>query len=158
KTLPPFDLTDQNQTPVNLDSLRGKVWVTNLMFATCPGICLQLGKHMQKIDAHFPKPNDLRIVSLSINPENDTPAVLKEYAQKLNASPRWLFLTGSRDQIVKLANQGLFLSAGTPEVLTHSEKFVLIDRKGALRGFFDGENPKNIPTIIAAIEKLLQEP
>ena len=96
----------------------------------------------------------MRLVSITITPEYDQPPVLRKYAEQFQASKKWLFFTGAREQITKLANDGFWLSAGSPGTVTHSEKFVLVDRTGHVRGFFDGMKPESIPALEKAIEDL----
>jgi len=126
------------------------------MFATCNGVCLRLGEQMKSLDSQLGPRDDIRLVSISVNPEADTPENLRKYAEGLKASAKWLFLTGSRAEITKLATGGFALSAGTVEVLTHSDKLVLIDREGVVRGYFDGEKPESVPQIVEAIARLNQ--
>jgi protein SCO1/2 len=84
--------------------------------------------------------------------------VLRKYAEGYQASDKWLFLTGERTQIVRLANDGFWLSAGTPGTVTHSDNFVLVDREGKVRGFFDGMKPESVPRLLEAIGKLPKLP
>lgn len=154
RSLPDFTLTDQYGSPVTREMMRGKVWVANLMFASCSTVCLTLGKHLSALDAKIQALPEVRIVSLSVTPEADTPDVLRAYAQKCGASQQWLFLTGERAQIQQLATGGFCLSAGTDEVLTHSDKLVLIDRAGIVRGYFDGKKADCVPQILSAITAL----
>jgi protein SCO1/2 len=156
RIVPDFELTESRGTPVTLSTIKGRIWVANLMFATCNGVCLRLGEQMKSLDSQLGPRDDIRLVSISVNPEADTPENLRKYAEGLKASAKWLFLTGSRSEITKLATGGFALSAGTAEVLTHSDKLVLIDREGVVRGYFDGEKPESIPQIVEAIARLNQ--
>ena len=154
RIVPDFELTESRGTPVTLSTLRGRIWVANLMFATCNGVCLRLGEQMKSLDSRLGPRDDISLVSISVNPEADTPENLRTYAEGLKASARWIFLTGSRSEITKLATGGFALSAGTAEVLTHSDKLVLIDREGVVRGYFDGEKPESVPQLLKAIAAL----
>ena len=154
RIVPDFELTESRGTPVTLPTLKGRIWVANLMFATCNGVCLRLGEQMKALDAQLGSRDDIRLVSISVNPEADTPDILRTYGEGLKASEKWLFLTGARSEITKLATGGFALSAGTPEALTHSDKLVLIDRQGVVRGYFDGEKPESAPQIIEAIARI----
>ena len=158
RPLPDFTLTDQYGSPVTREMMRGKVWVANLMFASCSTVCLTLGKHLSALDAKIQALPEVRIVSLSVAPEADTPDVLRAYAQKWSASPQWLFLTGERAQIQQLATGGFCLSAGTDEVLTHSDKLVVVDRTGTVRGYFDGMNSEENDAALRLIKALIKEP
>jgi protein SCO1/2 len=155
RSLPDFTLTDQHGTSVSRESLSGKIWVANLMFASCSTVCVTLGKHLSALDAKIQSIPEVRIVSLSVTPEADTPEVLRAYAKRWSASPQWLFLTGERAQIQRLATGGFCLSAGTDEVLAHSDKLVVVDRSGTVRGYFDGtqsEAPKAVLTLLKTLQ------
>jgi protein SCO1/2 len=154
RAVPDFSLTDQNGTSVTRESLRGKIWVANLMFASCSTACLTLGKHLSALDAKIQALPEVRIVSLSVTPEADTPEVLRAYAQRWSASPQWLFLTGERAQIQQLATGGFCLSAGTDEVLTHSDKLVVVDRTGTVRGYFDGTHSEASEAVLRLLKTL----
>ena len=155
--LPDFSLTESHGQKVDRADLLGKIWVANLMFTSCGDTCPMLSASMSKLDRALGARDDLRLVSITITPEYDQPAVLREYAETFQASEKWLFLTGARTQITKLANDGFWLSAGTPGTVTHSDKFVLVDREGHVRGFFDGLKEESIAQLIDAIKKLDQK-
>jgi protein SCO1/2 len=154
RAVPDFRLTESHEQPVTLADLKGKVWVANLMFASCPDVCVRMAEQFAKLDRQLGPRDDVRLVSVTITPEADTPAVLRAYAEKLGASEKWWFLTGDRSEVVKLANQGFLLSAGTAETLTHSDKLVLVDRTGTVRGYFDGGKPESVPQLAAEIARL----
>jgi protein SCO1/2 len=158
RPLPDFTLTDQHGSPVTREVMRGKIWVANLMFASCSTVCLTLGKHLSALDAKIQALPEVRIVSLSVTPEADTPGVLRAYAQKWSASQQWLFLTGERAQIQRLATGGFCLSAGTDEVLTHSDKLVVVDRAGIVRGYFDGTQSEAPKAVLTLLKTLQNEP
>jgi protein SCO1/2 len=117
-------------------------------------VCVRIGEQLAKLDRQLGPRDDVRLVSITITPNIDTPSVLRAYADRLGASEKWWFLTGDRNEVVKLANQGFLLSAGTAETLTHSDKLVLVDRTGIVRGYFDGEKPESVPQLAAEIARL----
>lgn len=149
-----FSLTDQNGTSVTRESSGDKLWVANLMFASCNTACLPIGKHLSALDAKIQALPEVRIVSLSVIPETDTPGVLRADAQRWSASPQWLFLTGERAQIQLLATGGFCLSAGPDEVLTHSARLVLMDRPGTVRGYFDGTQSEASEAVLRLVKTL----
>ena len=100
--------------------------------------------------------DDVRLVSITITPEDEQPAVLREYAERFQDLEKWLFLTGARAEITKLANDGFWLSAGSPVPVTHSEKFVLVDREGKVRGLCDGNKAESVPQLVEAIDGLIR--
>lgn len=152
--VPDFTLTESHGQPLTRADLLGKIWVANLMFTSCPSTCPTLSATMSKVDRLLGPRADVRLVSITITPEYDQPAVLREYAKGFNASDKWLFLTGERAQIVKLANEGFWMSAGTPGTVTHSDNFVLVDREGKVRGFFDGTKIENAEKVAAEVVRL----
>ena len=158
RQIPEFSLVAHTGQSIRREDLSGKVWVASLMFATCRDVCLQIAEHLKKIDRSIQSIPEARIVSISINPEEDRPEALTAYAKGLDASGQWLFLTGERSEIRKLAQAGLFLSAGTDEApLFHSEKLVVIDAQGAVRGYFDGLDPASVSKITKLLNRLQKQ-
>lgn len=152
--VPDFTLTERSGQPLSLADLRGKVWIANLMFTSCPDVCLVLSGEMGKLDRELADQPAIRLVSISITPEYDTPERLREYAERFQASGHWLFLTGEREVIVNVANKGFLLSAGTEGTVTHSEKFVLVDSEGKARGLFDSANPASRKALLEQAKAL----
>ncbi len=152
--VPDFALTESRGVPIARADLLGKVWVANLIFTSCGEACPKLSATMGQLDRALGPRDDVRLVSITITPEYDQPVVLREYAERFQASDKWLFLTGERATITKLANDGFWLSAGSPGTVSHSEKFVLLDREGRVRGFFDGNLPETVPQLVKAIGDL----
>ncbi|MGS2764137.1 SCO family protein [Sinomicrobium sp. M5D2P9] len=140
--VPPFAFTDQNNKKITNADYKGKVYLIEFFFTTCPTICPVMNKNMVKIQEAFRDNLKFGIASITINPENDTPEVLKAYAEKYGAEhPNWHFLTGDQDEIYQLANNGFNLYAGVnPEVdggFEHSGMFALVDEKGNIRSRID---------------------
>jgi cytochrome oxidase Cu insertion factor (SCO1/SenC/PrrC family) len=138
--VPPFSLTNQDGKPFTNASVTGKVWVANYVFTRCAGPCPTMTAEMASL-AHDINQPDVRFVSFSVDPEYDTPAVLKDYASRFGADhSRWSFVTGEKSQIFRLAERGMKITAapaGENNVIIHSEKFVLVDREGWIRGYYD---------------------
>lgn len=168
----PFSLTNQNGVVTTLDELRGHVWLADIIFTRCPGPCARMTRQMASVQAVLPKDSQAKLISLTTDPEFDSPAVLKQYADKFGADPsRWQFLTGTKLGIAALAGDSLKLTALTvkPEDRTsaddlfiHSTIFVLVDKQARLRGAFetsgDGIEWTNIqPVIVSAIKQLERE-
>lgn len=165
--VPDFTLTDQNGNAFGSDQLDGKVWVADFMFTRCNGICPMLSANMQALQTELQRDprwqRDIRLVSLSVDTDHDTPAVLRDYAQRFHAEPgQWVFLTGERDVVWPLIEDGFKLMVDeTPdnEVMpfAHSSKFALVDRSGHVRAYHDGTTPEGRAALIADLQRLLKE-
>lgn len=169
---PKFQLIDQNNKSISNKDYDGKVYVVEFFFSTCPSICPVMNKNMVDIQNEFFGNPNFGIVSITIDPENDTPKVLKSHAETLGAkSANWHFLTGDKKYIYDIANKGFNLYAGENSKANggfeHSGLFALIDKKGNIRCrkdefgnptlYYDGLEKKGIKTITADIKKLLNE-
>ena len=127
----PFALTDQRGEAFDSASLKGKVWLGSVFFSNCPGPCFRENQAVADILREIDDP-EFVAVSLTCDPDTDTPDVLRRYADRFEAIPdRWHFLTGDMAVIKKVANDTFFLPA---EVGVHSERGVVFDRQGRLRG------------------------
>lgn len=154
---PAFSLTDQNEKPVTHETLRGNPWVAAFIFTQCAGPCPMMSAKMAELQKAVPNPR-LKLVSFTVDPERDTPAVLKEYAQKLGADEsRWHFLTGPKDAMFDAA-RGMKLAAGpaTEEApIFHSDLFVLIDADGKVRGIYHSNEADALARLAADARRLI---
>ncbi len=168
-----FTLTNQQGQPFSLADLRGQVWVADIIFTRCAGPCPRMTRQMKEFQDALPSGGSNRLVTLTTDPKFDTPEVLRRYAERFGADPkRWVFLTGSPKEIAKLATESLKLTAiekapaeqQSPEDLfIHSTIFVVVDKKGQLRGAYEttGEDidPKKVKAqILSAVKRLEREP
>jgi len=113
-----------------------------------------LTKHLKSLQEMFHEYPDVELVSISVNPEQDTPQALSTYAQKYGAdTTRWHFLTGSREDITKVSVQG-FKIGSVDEPIFHSASFVLVDRQGNIRGYYDGTNKNEVKKLSEDLLKL----
>ena len=167
-----FTLTNQNGRAVSLADLRGHPWVADIIFTTCPGPCRKMTRQMKELQHALPPGSRAKLVSLTTFPAFDTPAVLKAYAEQFGADPnRWLFLTGAKTEINRLAVDSLKLTAiekkpedreSPDDLFIHSTIFVIVDKQAQLRGVFettgDDIDPKKVQAqILAALKQLEQE-
>lgn len=153
--VPAFQLTDSHGRPFDSASLKGDVWVAEFMFTSCPGICPTMTAEMKKIFAAFPDAPEFKIVSVSVDPNIDTPEVLAKYSQSHGTvSDRWHRLTGDSAEILKLSSQGFKVGSMT-NPLDHSSNFILVDRQGNIRGYYDSLEPDKMTALIEDIKKLL---
>jgi protein SCO1 len=153
--VPTFSLVDQNNQPVTNQTLRGKPWVAAFIFTKCAGPCPMMSANMAKLQQRVPHP-DLKLVSFTVDPQRDTPAVLKQYAQNFNADEsRWSFLTGSSEAMAGVAKGMLlpFMPASGDADITHSTKFLLVDAAGGVRGIYsaDAEGMEQLATDAAKL-------
>jgi cytochrome oxidase Cu insertion factor (SCO1/SenC/PrrC family) len=142
-TVPPFALTERSGKPFSAAELQGRVWIANFIFTRCPDVCPALTEKMgllQEILTGPPEP--VRLVSFTVDPAHDTPAVLSEYATRRGARDSWFFLTGPRNALAGLLKDGFkvaFADDGPATApITHSDRFVLVDREMRIRGFYHG--------------------
>jgi protein SCO1/2 len=159
--LPPFSLTERSGKPVSLSDLKGKVWVADFFYASCPGPCPMVSSRLSALQKAIGDDPNVRLVSISTDPDNDTPAVLQTYAQRFGASDRWLFLTGKKEEIYSLANLGFKLALvedrTAKEPITHSTRLVLVDRVGTVRGFYDGIGEDGSQRLLEDLHRLEKE-
>lgn len=167
-----FTLTNQNGQTVSLAGLSGRVWVADIIFTRCPGPCLKMTRQMKELQQALPAASQGRLVTLTTDPDFDTPPVLKTYAERFGAdTDRWLFLTGTKKQIADLAIDSLKLTAiekkpeereSAQDLFVHSTIFVIVDKRAQLRGVFEttGEGvdwPQMQGRILAAVRRLERE-
>lgn len=163
---PAFTLTDQAGEPFSHEALAGKVWIADFIFTRCTSICPVMTAKMAELRdqlSQFPHSEDVRLVSVSVEPEHDQPAVLAEYAAKFKADrQQWRFLTGDRMVIWPLIEMGFKLPVGiAPEdpdmPIGHSPKFVLVDRAGKIRGYYNALMPDDRQQLRIDLQKVLLE-
>jgi cytochrome oxidase Cu insertion factor (SCO1/SenC/PrrC family) len=153
--VPAFSLIDQNSKSLTLESLRGKPWIATFVFTRCAGPCPVMTAKMGVLQKSLPANVDL--VSVSVDPTNDTPSVLKEYAAKYAADEsRWHFLTGDPDAIYAFA-RGMMITAvpATQEKpIIHSERFILVGPDGDIRGYYSNNDEKEMANLKLDAETL----
>jgi protein SCO1/2 len=169
---PKFDLINQNNEKINNETYKGKVYVLEFFFTTCPSICPKMNQSMLIIEKKFFGNPNFGIVSITIDPQHDTPEVLKAHAELLGVkSNNWNFLTGKREVVFDLANKGFNLYAGENSKVNggfeHSGLFALIDKKGNIRCrkdnygnpilYYDGLEKSGVRDIQQDISILLKE-
>ncbi len=216
--IPDFALTDQNGRPVRRTDLEGKVWIASFIFTNCRDECPLMTAEMAQLQAGFADVPDFRLVSISVDPERDQPAVLSQYADRFNADPaRWLFLTGDKQAIYRLVREGFrvgivdpaepepsrlspingstlgesrrwadralpsavawnagwplnvrrwwrslapaaaFANHGPAQDTLHSTRFVLIDRRAQIRGYYESREEAALQQLRQHVQMLLRE-
>ena len=168
-----FALTNQFGSAVSLADLRGELWIADIIFTRCPGPCLKMTRQMKELQDALPAASKTRLVTLTTDPDFDTPPVLAKYAERFNADTnRWMFLTGTKKEISALGGGSLKLSAvevkpaerkSENDLFIHSTIFVVVDKQARLRGVFEtgGEGVDwsvEKQKILAAVKQLEREP
>ena len=140
-SVPEFTLTNQQRDEISLSDLSGKVWVADFIFTHCPTICPIMTKEMAMLQSEFDSP-DVNFISFTVDPERDTSEVLANYAKQFGADEKtWHFLTGEKEQIYQLANNGFKLAAAQHEgMFPHSRKFILVSPDGEIYGYYDSHS------------------
>jgi len=165
-----FMLTNQSGRAVSLGDLRGRVWVADIIFTRCAGPCPKMTRQMKELQDALPPESQARLVTLTTDPDFDTPPVLKAYAERFGADPaRWMFLTGAKPEIAKLAIDSLKLTAvekqaaereSPQDLFVHSTIFVVADKQARLRGVFEttgeGIDPQRVKARILATVRQLE--
>jgi len=155
--VPDFSLVNSRNEISTRKKLEGKIWIADFIFTTCAGPCPIMSTKMAEINEHFLSQNDINLVSISVNPEYDTPEVLSQYAQKYTSDTyKWQFLTGDYDQIQEIIVNG-FKIGDTDEIVFHSTKFALVDRLSRIRGYYGGLETEEIDRLKKDILLLLKE-
>ncbi|HEV8376335.1 MAG TPA: SCO family protein [Candidatus Polarisedimenticolia bacterium] len=162
-TLPDFSLTERSGRTVTLTDLKGKVSVVDFIFTSCSAQCPQVTAQMAKMQEFaLPRWKNVQLLSLTVDPERDTPQVLSEYAKGFSAdSRRWLFLTGERQKLDELTRNGFKVASASPvpvdtspDAVLHSVSLVLVDARGRIRGYYqstDADAMKKLRGDVAAL-------
>jgi protein SCO1 len=155
--LPDFQLTSQSAQPFDSKSLDGSIWVADFIFTTCPGPCPRMSAQMRGVQTAVASMPDVKLVSFTVDPQHDTPAALAQYAGRYHAEPgRWFFLTGEQTALEALCRNG-FKLGDVDGSLVHSTRFVLMDRRGRVRGFYSSSDDGALPRLLHDIRSLRGE-
>ncbi len=170
--LPHFTLTNRDGESVTLGELAGAPWIADFIFTRCPGICPFMTRQMSRVAAELPSAATVRLVSFSVDPDHDTPEVLQEYAERHDAPDHWYFLTGKRQAIRSLSRDGFLLAVAEAteeeqaaageagesiEPIVHSNRFVLVDGAGRIRGYYDAFDTQEVEKLLRDVRRLLDE-
>lgn len=158
-TVKGFSLFDTDSNLVTEKITEGKIYVVDFFFSTCKTICPKMSNQLMRVQHNFRDDPDVAILSFTVDPQNDTPSRLREYAKKHKAiAGKWYFLTGPKEQIYELARNSYFLNAveaeGGPDAFIHSEQFLLIDKEKRIRGMYNGTDHFEVKKLIEDIGAL----
>lgn len=155
--LPDFHFQNSLGRTTTLKDLAGKVWVADFIFTRCGGQCPILSAKMAELGRKFEKEKDFRLVSFTVDPQNDTPQVLAEYAKRFQAPPAsWYFLRGPKAKMDGYIRDGFKLAGGNGDEIAHSFRFVLVDKTGQIRGYYAAVEPEKIESLKADLQALLR--
>jgi len=154
-----FELIDQNNDPFSQKNLKDKIYVADFFFTTCPTICPDMSGQLKRVQDAYNEKKDFMILSHTVQPEVDSPNVLKAYADLYEADPeQWVFVTGNKRTIYELARKSYFAAVtegdGGPDDFIHTENFILIDKEKRIRGFYDGTSEESVDQLITDISIL----
>jgi protein SCO1/2 len=155
--VPQFELVSEDGQPFHSQALAGKIWVADFIYTTCPGPCPRMTSQMREVQDAVLKMPDVRLVSFTVDPAQDTPPVLAAYAKTHGAAASiWYFLTGPMATLQAL-DRDAFKLGNIDGTLQHSTRFVLVDRQGRIRGYYDTSESSAIPKVISDIYSLARE-
>jgi protein SCO1 len=166
-TLPSFSLIDQDSAVFDRAKLNGKISIASFIFTRCGLICPKTIYNMQRVQGSFEENDAVILISYTVDPAYDKPHVLKKYAQKNEAIVgKWYFVTGTKSALYNLALKGYYVPVSDAseynkaitnpdEAFIHTEKLVLLDKQGVIRGFYDGTDKKDIDRLMLETKILL---
>ncbi|WP_461044061.1 SCO family protein [Spirosoma harenae] len=160
--IPAFSFTNQDGKTVSERDFDGKIYVADFFFVTCPTICPIMKKNMLTVYNAYKDSPDVSILSHTIDPDHDTPAVLKQYATDMGVSGiTWQFVTGDRERIYDMGENHYLVTAAkdstAPGGYIHSGAFILIDKQKHIRGMYDGTTKEGTQKLIQDIATLRRE-
>jgi protein SCO1 len=162
-----FQLTNQLGQTVTVADLRDRVSVVNVIFTRCPGPCLTMSRQFAKLQKQLPDDASVRLVTMTIDPEFDTPEVLGRYGAKLGTDPkRWWFLSGALKELRRVAiddfkfvavEKGADQQESKDDLFIHSTYFMIVDQRGRVRAVIESTEPGALEQTMAAVNQLLNE-
>lgn len=159
-----FSFINQDGKTITNEDVKGKIYVVEYFFTTCKGICPKMNENMNKVYKAFKGNNEVMILSHTVDPQKDTVAAMKEYSLRFEADPQqWLFLTGDKKELYDMARYSYLVTAADTTVkdisqdFIHTDRFVLVDGTGHIRGQYEGTKEGSIAQLIGDIKELLKE-
>ncbi len=167
KKLPSFSFLNQDSSIITNKNVANKILVSNFIFTRCGLICPKMTNQMNRVQAMFEENEEVVLLSHTVDPLYDRPFILKKYALKNDAiKNKWYFLTGAKKDLYQMALKGYFIPVSDAsvyntaitnpdEAFIHSEKIVLVDKEGVIRGFYDGTSSEEVDRLMVEIKVLL---
>lgn len=163
-TVGDFSLTERGGRSVARSDLSGRVWVASFVFTRCTTSCPQISHAMSRLQTAVADLKEVSLVSITVDPEHDTPEVLQGYAARCGADAnRWLFLTGPREEIYRLIGEDFKLYAKPNEgeerkpgyEVAHQNKVAVVDGQGRIRGYYEGTDPEDMPKLVRQVRLIV---
>jgi protein SCO1 len=152
--VPAFAMTAQDGKPFDSHSLEGHVWIADFIFTHCPGPCLRMSSQMHKVQTATAGDPQIRLLSFTVDPARDSPSVLAEFASRYQADPaRWSFLTGE-PKTLQMLSRDTFKLSDVDGSLNHSTRFVLVDKRGRVRGVYGTQDDDPVGRVAADARQL----
>jgi protein SCO1/2 len=162
--VPAFSLVDRDGSVVTGADFAGAPWIADFIFTRCVAFCPRMTLEMSRVAEALPAGSPVEIASISVDPEHDTPEVLSAYAEQHGAGENWHFLTGEVGAIESLAREGFLLAVDRspppgagPGPIVHSNRFVLVDGEGRIRGYYDSFDRAEMDRLLGDVRTLLRE-
>lgn len=161
----PFKFVNQEGDTITQEDVQGKIYVVEYFFTTCKGICPRMNENMSEVYKAFRGNESVKILSHTVDPKKDTVEAMKAYSLRFEADPeQWMFLTGDKQDLYDVARYSYLISAADSTVtdiqsdFIHTDRFVLVDRDGYIRGrFYKGTDINEVNQLIGDIKTLLKE-
>ncbi len=155
--VPPFAMVSQDGKPFNSASLSGHVWIADFIFTHCPGPCLRMSSEMHKVQTATAGHPQIRLLSFTVDPARDSPPVLAAFASRYQADPaRWSFLTG-KPETLQMLSRDTFKLSDVDGSMNHSTRFVLVDKRGRVRGIYGTQDGDPVGKVSADALQLQKE-
>lgn len=161
-TIRPFQLQDQDNRPASFPADTTRITVVNFFFTRCTSFCLSMNKEMDRVSRQYASNRLLQFYSISVDPEHDTPEVLKKYAEQFTGrNPRWQFLSGKKDSIYRLCREDFLVDALKDTTrqnnFIHSPMLILVDPQRRIRGYYDSASKEQVDRLSDEIKVLIAE-
>ena len=156
--MPEFSFTNSNGQEISNQTLEDKLYVVDFFFTTCPTICIDMSANLITVQEAFKNIDNFKILSFTVDPEYDTNEILNAYADRHDANPAiWNFITGDKAKIYDIARNGFRVVAtegdGGDGDFIHTNKFIVVDKKGTIRGYYDGTDEIDVQRMITEIKE-----
>ena len=155
--VPAFSFQSEERREFTRNDLEGKVTIADFIFTSCAGTCPMMSTSMRSLQDELAQDSVVQFVSFSVDPETDTPEALEAYARGYGATKgKWIFLTGDKKEIYALTREGFHLGLDTEgeDAVIHSQKFVLVDARADIRGYYDSDDPEAMQRLVSDARRL----